>query len=101
MSEKLFLSWSATPLNILQRCQRQCVKFLSEVGDSIKFVLAMLVTAIKSIKWQCSGLNYHLLEFFDLVPLLPNHTGLICAKTLGLNISSLGPLELKYRSKAK
>jgi hypothetical protein len=55
----------------------------------------MSATALKSIKRRFSSLNHQNFEFFCLVPRSPTHTGLICGKTLELNISSLGPFKLR------
>ncbi len=53
----------------------------------------MSATALKNTKWRFSNLNHKNLEFFGLVPASLTHTGLICVKTVGPNISSLGPFK--------
>jgi hypothetical protein len=54
----------------------------------------MSTTALKSAKWRFSGLNHQNVDFFGLVPKSPTRTGLICAKILEPNISSLGPFNV-------
>jgi hypothetical protein len=54
----------------------------------------MSASALKSTKWRFSSLNHQNFEFFGLVPKSPNHSGMICVKTLEPNISGLGHFKI-------